>query len=76
MVLKPFKNYFHLENLASGFPYLFQLCFHIAQGHIPPQIARVFGTTHLLAMTKLSSGVHPIIVGETIQKLCFMLSIS
>jgi hypothetical protein len=29
---------------------LFQLYFHIAQGHIPLQIAHVIGTTHLLTM--------------------------
>ncbi len=25
----------HLENSINGFPQFFQLCFHIAQGHIP-----------------------------------------
>jgi hypothetical protein len=49
---------------TSGFPQLFQLCFHIAQGHIPFQIAHVIGIAHLLAMTKPLGGVHPIVVGE------------
>jgi hypothetical protein len=67
---------FHLEDLVSGFPQLFQLCFHITQGHIPPKIAHFFGVAHLLAMTKPSSGVCPIIMGETLYQftsyaLCF-----
>jgi hypothetical protein len=48
---------------------LFQLCFHITQGHIPSQIARVFGAAHLLAMTKLSCVVHPIAMGESLYQL-------
>jgi hypothetical protein len=30
---------------VNGFPHLFQLYFHIAQGHIPYQITHVLGTT-------------------------------
>jgi hypothetical protein len=45
---------------------LFQLCFHIAQGHIPPQITHVLRATCLLAMTKLLRGVRSIAMGETI----------
>jgi hypothetical protein len=60
----------------SGFLQLFQLCFHIAQGHIPPQIAHVFGVVRLLVRTKPSGGVHPIAMGETLyrHKSCFMFS--
>jgi hypothetical protein len=65
-VFEHLQNYFHLKDLASGFFQLFQLCFHIAQGHIPPQIAHVLGTTHLLTMTKPSSGVCPITLEETL----------
>jgi hypothetical protein len=46
MAFEHFQDYFHLEDLVSGFPQLFQLCFHITQGHIPPQIARVLGVAH------------------------------
>jgi hypothetical protein len=52
MIFEHFQNYFHSINLTNGFPQLFQLCFHITQGHIPPQIARVLGATRFLAMTK------------------------
>jgi hypothetical protein len=60
---------FHVEDLTNGFPQSFQLCFHIAHGHIPPQIACVLGVACFLTMTKHSSEVHPIIVGETLYQL-------
>jgi hypothetical protein len=54
----------HLEDFMSGFPLLFQLCSHIAQGHIPCQITHVFEVAHLLAMTKPLGGVCSIAVGD------------
>jgi hypothetical protein len=51
---------------VSGFLQLFQLCFHIAQGHIPPQITHVLRMARLLAMTKISSGVSSIVMGEAL----------
>jgi hypothetical protein len=60
------QDCFHPEDSASGFFQLFQLCFHIAQCHIPLQIACVLGIVRILAMTKPSSGVHPIVMGETL----------
>jgi hypothetical protein len=39
------------------------------QCHIPCQIARVLKMAHLLTMTKLSNGVHPIIGAETLYQL-------
>ncbi len=66
MVFEHLWDYFHLEDLANGFFQLFQICFHIAQGHIPPQIARVFGTAHFLAMAEPLGGIHPIIAGKTL----------
>jgi hypothetical protein len=50
----------------NGFFQLFQLCFHIAQGHIPPQIAWVLGLARLLAMTKPLGGINLIAMGETL----------
>jgi hypothetical protein len=64
MVFEHLWDYFHLEDLMNGLPQLFQLCFHIAQGHIPPQIARILGVARLLAMTKPLGGVRPIVMGE------------
>jgi len=66
MVFEHFWDYFHSENLVSGFPQLFQLCFHIAQGHIPPQIACILGMAHLLAMTMPLGGIRPITMRETL----------
>ncbi len=66
MIFEHLQDYFHLKDLVNGFFQLFQLCFHIAQGHIPPQIARVLGVACLLAMTKPSSGIRPITVGEAL----------
>jgi hypothetical protein len=64
MVLEHLQDYFHPEDSTNGFFQLFQLCFHITHGHIPPQIAHVLGACSFLAMTKPSNGVHPIVVGE------------
>jgi hypothetical protein len=64
MVFEQLWDYFHLENSLNGFFQLFQLCFHIRHGHIPPQIAHVLGVAHFLAMTKPSHGVCPITMGE------------
>jgi hypothetical protein len=44
---------------------LFQLCSHIAQGHIPRRIARILrAMAHLLAMIKPLGGIRPITIGE------------
>jgi hypothetical protein len=48
---------------------LFQLCFHITQGHIPCQITHVFGLANLLAMTKPLGEVCPITMGEALYQL-------
>jgi hypothetical protein len=37
---------------------MFQLCYYVAQGHIPYRIVHVFVTTHLLAMTKPFGSVY------------------
>jgi len=66
MVFEHPWDYFHPKDSASGFLLLFQLCFHIAQGHIPPQIARVFGGACILVMTKPLGGIYPIVVRETL----------
>ncbi len=69
MVFEHLQNYFHLKDSTSGFRQLFQLCFHITHGHIPPQIAHILAMVRLLTMTKPSRGVHPIALGETIFRL-------
>ncbi len=64
MVFKHLSNCFHPKDSKHGFRWLFQLCFHITQGHIPRWIAHVLGAAHLLAMTKLSSRISPIVMGK------------
>jgi hypothetical protein len=78
MVFEHLWDCFHLEDSTNGFFQLFQLCFHIAKGHIPLRITRVFGIARLLTMTKLLGGDCPIAVGEALyhHKLCLMSLIS
>jgi hypothetical protein len=66
MVFEHLRDCFHPEDSMNGFFQLFQLCFHIAKGHIPLQIACVIGTICFLPMTKLLSRVHPFAIGETL----------
>jgi hypothetical protein len=66
MVFEYFWDYFHFKDSTTRFFQLFQLCFLITQGNIPPQIAHVLGVTCLLTMTKPTSGVRPIIIEETL----------
>jgi hypothetical protein len=66
MVFEHQEDYFHPKDSMSGFPQLFQFCSHVAQGHIPRQIAHILGATHFLAMTKPIGGVHPIAVKKTL----------
>jgi hypothetical protein len=66
MIFEHLWDYFHFEDSTSGFPSLFQLCFHIAHDHIPPQIARVLKVVHFLTMTKPLSEIHPIAVEESL----------
>ncbi len=69
MVFKHLWDYFHPKDSTNGFPQLFQLYSHIVKGHIPLQIACVLGVACLLAMTKSSSKIHPITMGEALYQL-------
>jgi hypothetical protein len=69
MIFEHLWNYFHLENSASEFAQLFQLCSHITQGDIPHWIAHVFGAARLLTLTKALGGVRPIVVGKILYQL-------
>jgi hypothetical protein len=65
MIFEHLRKKFHPKDSVSGFLQVFQLCFHIAHGHIPPQIARLW-RARPLAMTKPLGGVCPIAMGETL----------
>ncbi len=43
---------------------MFQLCYRVAQSHIPCRIAHVLVMTHFLAMTKPFGSVCPITIGD------------
>jgi len=47
------RDCFRLKDIVNGFPQLFQLCFHIAQGHIPCWITHILGAAHLLTWSSL-----------------------
>jgi hypothetical protein len=76
MVFKQLQKKIHPKDSVNGFPQRFQLCSHIAQGHISHQNAHILEVTCLLTMTKPLGGVHPIIIRETLYQftsrvLCF-----
>lgn len=52
------KKLKHLKYSLSGFSQLFQLCFHIAQKHIPNYIIHLLEMACLLAIVKLLGGFH------------------
>jgi hypothetical protein len=69
IVFEHLRDYFHPKDFANGFPLLFQLCSHIAQGHISCWIVDILGAARFLTMTKPLNGVRPIVVGENLYKL-------
>ncbi|KAL2649469.1 hypothetical protein R1flu_017597 [Riccia fluitans] len=69
MVFELLRDCFTLEDLASGFDLLFDLCTHIAQGRVSPSTAYLLGASRLLALEKPSGGVRPIVMGEVLYRL-------
>jgi hypothetical protein len=81
MVFGHLWDFFHPKDFANGFSQLFQLYFHITQGHISCWITHVFGVARIIAMTKLVNGVCPIVLGETLHQftnhiLCFQFMLN
>jgi hypothetical protein len=64
MIFEHLQNCFHPKDSVNGFLQLFQVCFHITQGHNPPQITHVLGMACLLTMVKPLGAVRPIGVGK------------
>ncbi|KAL2635507.1 hypothetical protein R1flu_006986 [Riccia fluitans] len=56
MVFELLQDCFTPEDLTSGFDLLFQLCSHIACGHLSSPVARILGVSRLLALEKDSGG--------------------
>ncbi|KAL2649955.1 hypothetical protein R1flu_018083 [Riccia fluitans] len=69
MVFELLRDCFTLEDPASGFDLLFDLCTHIAQGRVSPSMAYLLGASRLLALEKPSGDVRPIAVGEVLYQL-------
>ncbi|KAL2632598.1 hypothetical protein R1flu_004077 [Riccia fluitans] len=69
MVFELLRDCFIPEDSASGFDLLFQLCTHVAQGHLSLAAARFLGASRLLAIEKDSGGVRPIAMGEALYRL-------
>ncbi|KAL2643392.1 hypothetical protein R1flu_010979 [Riccia fluitans] len=69
MVFELLLDCFIPEDSASGFDLLFQLCTHVAQGHLSLAAARLLGASCLLAIEKDSGGVRPIAEGEALDRL-------
>ncbi|KAL2634242.1 hypothetical protein R1flu_005721 [Riccia fluitans] len=69
MVFELLRDCFTLEDPASGFNLLFELCTHIGQGRVSPSMAYLLGASRLLALEKPSGGVRPIAVGEVLYRL-------
>ncbi|KAL2608123.1 hypothetical protein R1flu_026696 [Riccia fluitans] len=69
MVFELLRDCFILEDLASGFDLLFDLCTHIALGRVSASTAYLLGASHLLTLEKPSGGVRPIAVGEVLYRL-------
>ncbi len=68
MVFEHLQDCFHPKSSKNGFLQLFQFCSHIIKGLIPLRIALVLGMAHLLTITKPSSVVHPIVMGEAMYR--------
>ncbi|KAL2653717.1 hypothetical protein R1flu_021845 [Riccia fluitans] len=69
MVFELLRDCFIPKDSTSGFDLLFQLCTHVAQGHLSLATARLLGASRLLAIEKDSCGVRPISVGEALYRL-------
>jgi hypothetical protein len=57
---------FVLDNFASGFDFFFEICGHIACGHVSPSISHLLLASQLLALEKQVGGIQPITIGEVI----------
>jgi hypothetical protein len=54
------------NDFASAFDFFFEICRHIAHGHVPPSISHLLVASQLLALEKQAKGVQPIAIGEVI----------
>ncbi len=61
-----FSKLFLARRFNEWIPLVVSILFHITHGHIPPWISCVLGVAYFLTISKLSSGVCFITMGETL----------
>jgi hypothetical protein len=71
MVYELLQYCFVLDDFASGLDFCFEICRHIACGHVPPSVSQMFVTTLLLVLGKQVEGVRPIMIGKVI---CYLVA--
>ncbi len=52
MVYELLRDYFVLDNFVSGFDLFFEVCGHIAQGHVPLSISHLFYASRFPTLEK------------------------
>jgi hypothetical protein len=60
------RDCFVHDDFANGFNFFFEICKHIAHGHVPPSISHLLVASRLLALEKQAKGIQPITIGEVI----------
>ena len=68
-VFEHYRDVLDPADPASGFDLLFHLASRVAQGGILTSLARMLGTSRLVALQKLLGGVRPLAVGEGFYRL-------
>ena len=68
-VFEHYRDILDPADPASGFDLLFHLASRVAQGGIPASVARMLGTSQLVALQKLLGGGRPLAVGEGFYRL-------
>ncbi len=69
MVFKHFRDIFDQKDLINDFSQLFLVYSYVITRHIPGNIARAFGATRLLALTKPFGAIQSIAIGEVFYRL-------
>ena len=68
-VFEHYRDVLDPADPASGFDLFFHLASRVALGDIPASVARMLGTSRLVALQKPSGGVRPLAVGEGFYRL-------
>jgi hypothetical protein len=69
MVYKLLGDCYVPDNFANGFDLFFEICRHIACGHVLPSLSHLLVALRLLVLDKQVRGIQPIMIGEVIYRL-------